>query len=190
MSQVQRDLQTKLTYFTVCHYNTDNPHVHIVLRGKKNEEPTLSSAVITSAGACGCGQKSSRLGTRLPLRKRCYGERGTRFGRGTTYCMGPRHRGSAKESGSRVYRLSDDKESRKATQTAKRLTFLVGLGFAKEVAPNQFLVQERFLSDLREISVRRDIIKSLTRVAGAAWWLAHVATGSMLRGWPSSMTTP
>ena len=35
MSQVQRDLQTKLTYFTVCHYNTDNPHVHIVLRGKK-----------------------------------------------------------------------------------------------------------------------------------------------------------
>ena len=44
-----------------------------------------------------------------------------------------------KESGSRAYRLSDDKESGKVIQTAKRLTFLVGLGFAKEVAPNQFL---------------------------------------------------
>ena len=151
MSQVQRDLQTKLTYFTVCHYNTDNPHVHIVLRGKKDDGADL--VISRDYISRGMRMRAEELATRrlgyrsvsdvmASVERDLVAERPTVWDRDVEVAL--------KESGRRVYRSSDDKESRKVTQTAKRLTFLVGLGFAKEVAPHQFLVQERFLSDLRE----------------------------------------
>ena len=141
MSQVQRDLQTKLTYFTVCHYNTDNPHVHIVLRGKKSNDGTdlvISRDYISR----GMRMRAEELATRrlgyrsvsdvmASVERDLIAERPTVWDRDIEVAL--------KESGSRAYRLSDDKESGKVIQTAKRLTFLVGLGFAKEVAPNQFL---------------------------------------------------
>ena len=34
MQQVERDLQTKLDWVAVDHRDTDNPHSHILLRGK------------------------------------------------------------------------------------------------------------------------------------------------------------
>lgn len=33
MAGVQRDLKTRLEWYGVCHYNTDNPHVHVLVRG-------------------------------------------------------------------------------------------------------------------------------------------------------------
>ncbi len=33
MASVQRDLKTRLEWYGVCHYNTDNPHVHVLVRG-------------------------------------------------------------------------------------------------------------------------------------------------------------
>ena len=88
MSQVQRDLQTKLTYFTVCHYNTDNPHVHIVLRGKKDDGADLCHQPrLHQPGHADAGGRARDSVPRLPLRKRCYGERGARFGRGTAYSI-------------------------------------------------------------------------------------------------------
>jgi hypothetical protein len=34
MASAERDLGTKLEWVAVAHYNTDNPHVHVVLRGR------------------------------------------------------------------------------------------------------------------------------------------------------------
>ena len=34
MAQVERDLDTKLDWVAVDHYNTGHPHTHIVIRGK------------------------------------------------------------------------------------------------------------------------------------------------------------
>jgi type IV secretory pathway VirD2 relaxase len=34
MASVERDLGTKLEWVAVAHYNTDNPHVHVVVRGR------------------------------------------------------------------------------------------------------------------------------------------------------------
>lgn len=33
MASVERDLRTRLEWYGVCHYNTDNPHVHVLVRG-------------------------------------------------------------------------------------------------------------------------------------------------------------
>src|SRR4051812_1641237 len=41
MEAAERDLGTKLDWVAVDHWNTDNPHVHIVLRGVADDERDL-----------------------------------------------------------------------------------------------------------------------------------------------------
>lgn len=46
MESVEKDLQTKLQWGAVDHYNTDNPHVHIVVRGVDENGKPLQIAPI------------------------------------------------------------------------------------------------------------------------------------------------
>ncbi len=39
MGQMEKDLGTKLDWVGVDHWNTDNPHVHIILRGRTDDGP-------------------------------------------------------------------------------------------------------------------------------------------------------
>ena len=41
MTSAERDLGTKLEWVAVAHYNTDNPHVHVVIRGKRDDGSPL-----------------------------------------------------------------------------------------------------------------------------------------------------
>ena len=41
MAGVERDLGTTLEWVAVAHYNTDNPHVHLVIRGLRDDGSTL-----------------------------------------------------------------------------------------------------------------------------------------------------
>jgi type IV secretory pathway VirD2 relaxase len=41
MASVEIDLGTKLKWVAVAHYNTDNPHVHVVIRGRHENGSTL-----------------------------------------------------------------------------------------------------------------------------------------------------
>src|SRR3546814_2985737 len=41
MQQVERDLGTRLDWVAVDHWDTDNPHTHIVLRGKDDRGADL-----------------------------------------------------------------------------------------------------------------------------------------------------
>ena len=41
MASGERDLGTKLEWVAVAHYNTDNPHVHVVIRGKRDDGSQL-----------------------------------------------------------------------------------------------------------------------------------------------------
>src|SRR5205085_6606094 len=37
MAQAERDLGTKLDWIGVDHWNTDNPHIHVIVRGKGDD---------------------------------------------------------------------------------------------------------------------------------------------------------
>src|SRR5207253_9530012 len=37
MTQAERDLGTKLDWIGVDHWNTDNPHIHVIVRGKADD---------------------------------------------------------------------------------------------------------------------------------------------------------
>lgn len=41
VASAERDLGTKLEWVAVAHYNTDNPHVHVVVRGKRDDGSPL-----------------------------------------------------------------------------------------------------------------------------------------------------
>ncbi len=41
MTQMERDLGAPLDWVAVDHHNTDNPHVHIILRGRRRDGPDL-----------------------------------------------------------------------------------------------------------------------------------------------------
>ena len=51
MLDAERDLGTKLDWVAVDHWNTDNPHVHVLIRGRADDGRISSSAATTSAGA-------------------------------------------------------------------------------------------------------------------------------------------
>jgi len=50
MADAERDLGTRLDWVAVDHWNTDNPHVHVLIRGRGDDGKTWSSAAPTSAG--------------------------------------------------------------------------------------------------------------------------------------------
>ena len=37
MAQAERDLQTELDWVAVDHWNTDNPHIHVLVRGRDED---------------------------------------------------------------------------------------------------------------------------------------------------------
>jgi type IV secretory pathway VirD2 relaxase len=37
MAQAEHDLGTRLDWIGVDHWNTDNPHIHVILRGKGDD---------------------------------------------------------------------------------------------------------------------------------------------------------
>lgn len=41
ISKMERDLETKLSWFGVCHYNTEHPHAHLLIRGKRQDGKDL-----------------------------------------------------------------------------------------------------------------------------------------------------
>jgi type IV secretory pathway VirD2 relaxase len=41
MSQAERDLGTKLDWIAVDHWNTDNPHIHVLVRGRTDDGQDL-----------------------------------------------------------------------------------------------------------------------------------------------------
>jgi type IV secretory pathway VirD2 relaxase len=69
MSQMEKDLGTKLDWVAVDHWNTDNPHVHIILRGVPMTGRTSSSRATTSRKACAPARDliTQELGPRTDL---------------------------------------------------------------------------------------------------------------------------
>ena len=62
MTQVQADLGTTLDWVAVDHWNTDNPHTHIVLRGKQQDGRDL--VIAREYIGSGMRQRGSEIATR------------------------------------------------------------------------------------------------------------------------------
>jgi type IV secretory pathway VirD2 relaxase len=165
MGQMEKDLGTKLDWVGVDHWNTDNPHVHIILRGQLNDGHDLVIArdyIKDGMRARAQDLVTQELGprTELDIRRnldrQIGAERWTQLDRQLARDGG---RGGLIDTALSAGVPIDEFHSMKVG----RLRKLETLGLATEVSQGQWLIAEKAEACLRELGERGDIIKRMHR---------------------------
>jgi type IV secretory pathway VirD2 relaxase len=171
MADAERDLGTALDWIAVDHWNTDNPHVHILVRGRAvdGQDLVISRDYISRGLRSRAEERVTlELGPRTEreirsaLEKEVEAERWTGLDRAL--------RATVDEgSGLADLRPADvveDPELRRLM--VGRAAKLERLGLAEQVSPGCWSLRPGFEQTLRELSTRGDIIKTMHRAMTGA----------------------
>ena len=165
MCEAERDLGSKLDWVGVDHWNTDNPHIHILVRGKADDgnDLVISRDYISSGMRARAehlvslelGPKSERQ-IHVDLDREVDAERWTRLDRAIA--------ASADEDGVIDLRPAANQPNPEL-QSLKigRLQRLTRLGLATSIGPAQWMLAEPAETILRDLGLRGDIIKTMHR---------------------------
>jgi type IV secretory pathway VirD2 relaxase len=161
MARVERDLDRKLEWLAVNHYNTDHPHAHIVIRGvdRHGRELRLDRGYISN-GLRWCAQEiaTEELGPRLDRdverthAKEVTQERFTSLDRELERRTVESH--VEVPSWRRPGRIEE-------SMLVARLEHLEGLRLAERVSPSLWSLREGWQGQLREMGSRGDILKQM-----------------------------
>ena len=171
MADAERDLGAKLDWVAVDHWNTDNPHIHVLVRGRADDGHDLViSRDYISNGLRGraaervtleLGPRSERE-IRAGLEKEVDAERWTSLDRSL--------RDISDEGGGvadlRPGSAGEDPELRRLM--IGRAAKLERLGLAEQVGPAQWTLKPGVEPALRDLGIRGDIIKTMHRAMSAA----------------------
>ncbi|HBN9689338.1 MULTISPECIES: relaxase/mobilization nuclease and DUF3363 domain-containing protein [Pseudomonas] len=165
MGRVEADLGTRLDWVAVDHWNTDNPHTHIVVRGRDDTGKDL--VIAGDYIAHGFRRRAAELATewlgprteleiQQTLQREVEQERWTSLDR-TLRC-------EVDTGGTlQVARLNEPRLRRQRLLLIGRLQHLQDLGLAEEVRPGAWVVQGDAEKTLRTLGERGDIIRTLQR---------------------------
>lgn len=183
MVDVERDLGTRLDWVATDHWNTDNPHVHVLIRGKADDgqDLVISRAYISRGFRDRAAERAtlelgprSELEIRTALEKEVDAERWTGLDRAL--------RSLADENGGvadlRPGGTSEEPDRRRLLGRAKKLE---RLGLAEQVGPASWTLKPGLEKSLRDLSIRGDIIKTMHRALAGAGRKPDV-TGFALHG--------
>jgi type IV secretory pathway VirD2 relaxase len=166
MLDAGQDLGTKLDWVAVDHWNTDNPHVHVLIRGRANDSKDLvisrdyiSRGFRTRAEervTLALGPRSERE-IQSALEKEVEAERWTNLDRALR---------AAADEGAGIAELrpggpDSDQELRRLM--VGRAAKLERLGLAEQVVPGHWTLKPGFQDTLRDLGLRGDIIKTMHR---------------------------
>ncbi|RAZ88863.1 type VI secretion protein [Mesorhizobium hawassense] len=165
MGQMEKDLGTKLDWAGVDHWNTDNPHLHIILRGHTDDGQDLVISrdyIKEGMRARAADLVSQELGPRSDLdirrnlQRQVEAERWTQLDR--QIVRDGRERGviglaTAANAPADEYHVLK----------VGRLRKLETLGLAEQVGPGQWMIDDKAEATLRELGDRGDIIKRMHR---------------------------
>lgn len=165
LARMEEDLDTKLDWVAVDHFNTGHPHTHVILRGKDEDGHDL--IIAREYIAHGMRQRASEivtldlgLRTDLEIERKLTQEveqdRLTNIDRRLLRDGNDQrivHVGSPAGAGDRFQQ----------TTRAGRLQHLGRLGLAKEIAPGTWELSADMEPTLRRMGERGDIIKTLHR---------------------------
>ena len=171
MADAERDLGTKLDWVAVDHWNTDNPHVHILIRGRAEDGKDLViSRDYISRGFRdrAAGRVTLELGPRSEhdirstLEKEVDAERWTNLDRTLRV---------AADEGSGIADLrpgapNEDPEMRRLM--VGRAMKLERLGLAEQISPAVWTLKPKLEETLRDLGNRGDIIKTMHRAMAGA----------------------
>ncbi len=165
LARMEQDLDTKLDWVAVDHFNTGHPHTHVILRGKDDDGRDL--IIAREYIAHGMRERASEIVT-LDLGLRT----GLEIERKLTQELDQNRLTNIDR---RLLREADDRrtvrvgssagsaERFQQTLRAGRLQHLRRLGLAEEVEPGRWQLSADVESTLRRMGERNDIIKTLHR---------------------------
>jgi type IV secretory pathway VirD2 relaxase len=165
MGQMEKDLGTKLDWAGVDHWNTDNPHVHIIVRGRADDGQDLVIArdyIKEGMRARAADLVTQELGPRTDLDIRRNLERQVEAERWTQ--LDRQLVRDGRDAG--VIDMAVDPNTRPDEYHALkvgRLRKLEALGLAEQVGPGQWVIDTQAETTLRELGERGDIIKRMHR---------------------------
>jgi type IV secretory pathway VirD2 relaxase len=165
MTDVSRDLGTKLDWVAVDHWNTDNPHIHVLVRGRtdRDQDLVISRAYISRGlREWASARVGLELGPRNAQEIRAALEKEMAADRWTSLDHS-------------LQRLADDgagiadlRPSGAGDPELRRLLLgraakLARLGLAEQIAPGCWSIKPGLQGTLRVLSERGDIIKTMHR---------------------------
>jgi len=165
VGQMEKDLGTRLDWVAVDHWNTEHPHVHLIVRGMRDDGQDL----VISRDYIKEGMRdrardlvTQELGPRTDLDIRRSLERQVDTERWTQL-----DRQLIRDSrATGVVDLAPDANTRPDEYHALkvgRLRKLEGLGLASRVGSGQWIIDDKAEATLRELGERGDIIKRMHR---------------------------
>jgi type IV secretory pathway VirD2 relaxase len=171
MADAEHDLGTRLDWVAVDHWNTDNPHIHVLVRGRADDGRDLViSRDYISQGFRGraaervtveLGPRSEQE-IRASLEREVDAERWTSLDR-SLLAISDEEGGVADL---RPGRASEDPGLRRLM--IGRAGKLERLGLAEQVGPAQWSMKPGLEPALRDLGIRGDIIKTMHRAVSAA----------------------
>jgi type IV secretory pathway VirD2 relaxase len=166
MIDVARDLGTKLDWIAVDHWNTDNPHIHVLIRGRAEDgQDLVISRDYISRGfrdraaervTLELGPRSER-DIQSALEREIEAERWTSLDRALRV---------AADEGAGVADLRPNASGEDLSHRrlmVGRAARLERLGLADQVAPGCWTLKPGIEDKLRELSIRGDVIKTMHR---------------------------
>ncbi|MET3794321.1 relaxase/mobilization nuclease domain-containing protein [Aquamicrobium terrae] len=165
VGQMEKDLGTRLDWVAVDHWNTEHPHVHLIVRGVRDDgENLVISRDYIKEGMRDRARDliTQELGPRTDHEIRQTLERQIGAERWTTLdrqLARDSYRTGVIDLAPRADRQPDEFHALKVG----RLRKLETLGLAEEIGPGQWTIGERAEATLRDLGERGDIIKRIHR---------------------------
>ena len=170
MQDVERDLGTRLDWVAVDHWNTDNPHIHVLIRGRADDgqDLVISRDYISRGFRDRAAERVTvELGPRSEHEIRTALEKEVEAERWTSLDRVIR---DVADDGGGVADLrpggEDDPEMRRLM--LGRAAKLERLGLAEQVGPAQWTLKPGVEPALRDLGIRGDIIKTMHRAMSGA----------------------
>ena len=166
MKDAERDLGTRLDWVAVDHWNTDNPHVHVLVRGRADDghDLVISRDYISKGFRARAAERVTlELGPRSEQEIRAGLESEVGAERWTSLDRSLRH---ISDEGAGVADLrpggaGEDPELRQLM--IGRAAKLERLGLAEQVGPAQWTLKPGLELALRDLGIRGDITKTMHR---------------------------
>jgi type IV secretory pathway VirD2 relaxase len=165
MSRMEADLGTRLDWVAVDHWNTDNPHTHIVLRGKDDtgEDLVIARDYIAEGMRNRAAELTTEwLGPRTELEIQQSLQREVQQERFTTL-----DRTLLRERKAGVLSLKGLANHPRRQLLIGRLQQLQKLELAHEVRPGYWLLHDDTEATLRAMGERGDIVRTMQRTMGS-----------------------
>ncbi len=165
VTQMEKDLDTRLDWVAVDHWNTEHPHVHLIVRGVRDDGQDL----VISRDYIKEGMRdrardliTQELGPRTDLDIRRSLERQIEAERFTQLDRQLARDGRATGVIDMAPGLNTRPDEYHALKVG-RLRKLETLGLAEQVGPGQWMIDDKAEATLRELGERGDIIKRMHR---------------------------